>query len=92
MDIALTKEFEQYVEQKVASGRYRSASEVVCDGLRLMKERDELHQSELAALRDEISVGMDQAERGKVKPFNEETTARVKARGRSAFAAWMARS
>ncbi len=83
MNISLTKEFEIYVAQKVESGLYHSASEVIRDGLRLMKERDELHQSRLAELRREIAVGIDQADRGQIQPFNEETAARVKARGRS---------
>ena len=88
MNISLTKEFEHYVTQKVDSGMYHSASEVIRDGLRLMKERDELHQSKLAELRREIAIGVDQADHGQVQPFqvqpfNEETTARIKARGRS---------
>ena len=87
MNISLTKEFESYVTQKVESGMYHSASEVIRDGLRLMKERDELHQSRLAELRREIAIGVDQADRGQVQPFNEEITARVKARGRKRLAA-----
>jgi antitoxin ParD1/3/4 len=82
MNISLTKEFENYVSQKVESGMYNSASEVIRDGLRLMKERDELHQSRLAELRKDIAIGVDQADRGQVQPFNEEIAARVKARGR----------
>ena len=82
MNISLTKEFENYVTKKVESGMYHSASEVIRDGLRLMKERDELHQSRLAELRKDIAIGVDQADRGQVQPFNEEITARVKARGR----------
>jgi len=87
MNISLTKEFESYVSQKVASGLYHSASEVIRDGLRLMKERDDLHQTKLTELRKEIALGVDQADRGQVQPFNEETATRVKARGRSRFAA-----
>jgi antitoxin ParD1/3/4 len=87
MNISLTKEFENYVTQKVESGLYHSASEVIRDGLRLLKQRDELHQSRLAELRKEIAIGIDQADRGQVQPFNEETTARVKARGRKRLAA-----
>ena len=86
MNISLTKEFENYVGQKVESGLYHSASEVIRDGLRLMKERDELHQGKLAELRKEIAIGIDQADRGQVQPFNEETTSRVKARGRKRLA------
>jgi antitoxin ParD1/3/4 len=87
MNISLTREFENYVTQKVESGLYHSASEVIRDGLRLLKQRDELHQSRLAELRKDIAVGIDQADRGQVQPFNEETTARVKARGRKRLAA-----
>ena len=87
MNISLTKEFESYVAQKVESGLYHSASEVIRDGLRLMKERDELHQSRLAELRKDIVIGVDQADRGQVRPFNEEVVSRVKARGRKRLAA-----
>jgi antitoxin ParD1/3/4 len=86
MNISLTKEFENYVSQKVESGMYHSASEVIRDGLRLMKERDELHQSRLAELRKDIAVGVDQADRGQVQPFDENIAARVKARGRKRLA------
>jgi hypothetical protein len=51
-----------------------------------MKERDELHQTKLAGLRNEIGIGVDQADRGHVKPFNKETTSRVKANGRKRLA------
>jgi antitoxin ParD1/3/4 len=82
MNISLTEEFEQYVSRKVKSGLYHSAREVIRDGIRLMKERDELHQSRLAELRKEIAIGVDQAGHSRVHTFNEETTARVKAHGR----------
>jgi antitoxin ParD1/3/4 len=86
MNVSLTEEFERYINQKVESGLYHSASEVVRDGLRLMKERDELHQSRLAELRKEIAIGIEQADRGQVRPFDEATMARVKARGRKRHA------
>jgi antitoxin ParD1/3/4 len=86
MNISLTQELENYVTEKVESGLYHSASEVIRDGLRLLKQRDELHQSRLAELRKDIAIGIDQADRGQVQPFNEETTARIKARGRKRLA------
>lgn len=42
MNVSLTEEIEEPVNTKVESGRYRSASEVVREGLRLMGERDQL--------------------------------------------------
>ena len=82
MNISLTRELEQFVSHKVDSGMYHTASEVVREGLRLLKERDELHQSKLSELQRDITVGIEQADRGETQPFNEDTTARIKARGR----------
>ena len=64
MNVSLTPELEQYVNGKVQSGLYHSASEVVREGLRLLKEKDEVHQKKLQELRRDIQVGIDQAERG----------------------------
>jgi antitoxin ParD1/3/4 len=87
MNISLTNELEQYVASKVESGLYHTASEVIRDGLRLLKERDEVHQKRLAELRREIAVGFEQADRGHVRPFNEETASRIKTRARKRLAA-----
>ena len=42
MNINLTPQLEDLVRQKVASGLYTSASEVVREALRLMDEKDRL--------------------------------------------------
>ena len=55
MNVSLTPELEQLVTEKVASGMYNSASEVVREALRLLKERDEIRQSRLEELRREIA-------------------------------------
>lgn len=41
MNVSLTPELAAFVERQVASGRYRSASEVVRQGLRELQEREE---------------------------------------------------
>lgn len=79
MNVSLTPELEAFVNQKVESGRYQTASEVIRDGLRLLLERDELHQKKLDDLRREVRIGIEQADRGKVAPLNAtETLARVR--------------
>jgi len=83
MNVSLTAELEQFINRKVESGLYQTASEVVRDGLRLLRERDELHQNKLDGLRREIAIGLEQAEQGKVAPFNEETVERIKTAGRN---------
>ena len=40
MNVSLTPELDRYVSEKVDSGRYTSASEVVREALRLMETRD----------------------------------------------------
>jgi antitoxin ParD1/3/4 len=40
MNVSLTPELEKFVQEKVESGRYTSASEVVREGLRLMEKRE----------------------------------------------------
>jgi antitoxin ParD1/3/4 len=42
MNVSLTPELERLVAEKVASGRYRTASEVVRAALRLLEKSDEI--------------------------------------------------
>ncbi len=78
-NISLGDHFETYIKQKVESGRYNSASEVVCDGLRLLEERDAMEDFRIARLRDEVETGINQAKKGQLSAldFNE-----IKAEGR----------
>jgi len=40
LNVSLTAELGRFVEERVASGRYTTASEVVRNALRLLEERD----------------------------------------------------
>jgi antitoxin ParD1/3/4 len=71
MNVSLTPELERLVTEKVESGMYTSASEVIREALRLLKERDELRQTRLAELRREIQVGLDQLEQGQYSTYDE---------------------
>jgi len=62
MNVSLTPKLEQYVQEKVSSGLYYSASEVIREGLRLLKEREQFQQTRLQELRQEIQVGLDRGE------------------------------
>jgi len=79
VNISLTPELEQLIEDKVKTGLYHSASEVVREALRLLRERDLLQELTLLELRRDIEIGMNQLEKGQVVS-EEELLARLKAR------------
>jgi antitoxin ParD1/3/4 len=66
MNISLTPELEQFVHEKIKTGRYLSASEVVREALRLLEEQDRIRQMRIEALRKEIAISTEQIERGEV--------------------------
>lgn len=70
MNVSLTPRLEKLVNQKVTSGLYHSASEVIREGLRLLREQDELRQQRLKELRHEIALGLEEAQRGESKPLD----------------------
>jgi antitoxin ParD1/3/4 len=59
MNINLTPQLEELVRQKVASGLYTSASEVVWEALRLMEEQDRIRALKLEQLRQDIREGLE---------------------------------
>ncbi|WP_218131745.1 type II toxin-antitoxin system ParD family antitoxin [Nitrosospira multiformis] len=58
MNINLTPQLEEMVRQKVTSGLYTSASEVVREALRLMEEKDQVRAARLEQLRNDIQEGL----------------------------------
>ncbi|MCQ4632158.1 type II toxin-antitoxin system ParD family antitoxin [Shinella sp. CPCC 100929] len=64
LNVSLTPEFTDFIEDAVASGSYVSASEVVRDALRLMRQEQESEAAKLAMLRKAIDAGLSQSERG----------------------------
>ena len=59
MNVNLTAHLEEMVRQKVSSGLYTSASEVVREALRLMDEQDQMRVAKLAQVRQDIRAGLD---------------------------------
>jgi antitoxin ParD1/3/4 len=79
MNISLTRELEEFVAKKVESGLYQTSSEVVREGLRLLRERDDLTHVKLDELRKAIALAIEQADQGKVAPLNAaETLAKIR--------------
>ena len=79
MNVNLGAVFDKFIAEQLKSGMYLSQSEVVREGLRLLKEREELKKLRLAELRREIAIGTEQADRGEFVD-GEETFAKIRRR------------
>jgi antitoxin ParD1/3/4 len=64
MNVTLTPELERWVSERVDGGRYRSVSEVIREGLRLLQEHEEEHSVRIETLRRELQIGIGQLDRG----------------------------
>ena len=76
MNVNLTPQLEDFVRQKVASGLYNSASEIVREALRLMEAQDQFRAVKLQRLRQDIREGL---ESGPATPWD---VAEMKQQGR----------
>ena len=57
MHVSLTPELVRLVRERVETGLYNNASEVVREALRLLSEQDEVRRLKLARLRHELEAG-----------------------------------
>jgi antitoxin ParD1/3/4 len=80
MNISLTSELELLIHNKVRSGLYGNASEVVREALRLLAAQDQVREAQLQQLRADIRLGMDQVGRGEGQPLDPQA---IKARARA---------
>jgi antitoxin ParD1/3/4 len=82
----VTPELERLVNEKVESGLYQTASEVVREAVRLLNERDQAREQ----LRADVQAGFDQLARGEGRAFDKtsgrQLAERIKSRGRAARA------
>jgi len=79
MHISLTDRLDEYVREKVTSGLYNNASEVIREALRMKISAEETDELKLQRLRDAIEPAWQQAERSKFAGYSlEKSLARLK--------------
>ena len=90
MNVSLTPRLEDFVKQKVASGLYNSASEVIREALRRLDEHDRVREIRIEELRKQVAVGIAQLDRGEYTEYDEDSLKQmfedVKIRGRERLA------
>ena len=83
MNISLTQKMEEWIHDKVASGMYQSASEVVREAIRVVYAYEQRQQTQtLEELRADIQLGMQDVEAGRIQPLDRQLFEDVKTRGR----------
>ena len=63
-NVNLTEHFDQFVEDEIAEGRYKNASEVMRAGLRLLEQQTRADEAKLAALRKLAAEAFEELDRG----------------------------
>ena len=82
MNVSLTPRLEAMIREKVDSGMYNNASEVVREALRLLEQHDRERR-----LREELAIGVEQIDRGETVRWNAELLEKLKRQSEAAAAA-----
>jgi antitoxin ParD1/3/4 len=84
LNVSLTPELSRFVESRLRSGKYQSASELVREALRLLEGRDQTTPVNIEELKKELGVGLAQLRRGEGvdgEAFFRTLAARRRAKG-----------
>lgn len=71
VNVSLTPHLERMVKDRVASGRYSSASEIVREALRTLETRDRAREAHLQGLRADVATGLSALDGGGVTPGDD---------------------
>jgi antitoxin ParD1/3/4 len=81
--VRLPPDFEAFIEDRVAAGRFAIPGEAVRERLRLLEQHHQHREAVLADLRQEIEVGVEQAKAGKLsdgKAFFEQLRLKIRSK------------
>ena len=82
MNVSLTNEMEQWVQSKVETGLYSSASEVVREALRALHAKETRNSQKIMHLRDAIQEGLVSMQDSGGVEWSAELSEEVKSLGR----------
>ena len=66
VNISLTPELDAFLQGRVSSGRYQTASEVVREALRMLERAEREREEAFVQLKAKLQRGAGQAERGEL--------------------------
>ncbi len=72
MNVQLKPELERFVAERVKTGQYADASDIVNEALEVLKEQEEFTPEHEATLRREVRRGIEQLDAGQSAVFDAE--------------------
>jgi antitoxin ParD1/3/4 len=70
MNITITGELEELINEQLKSGAFDSPNQVIREGLRLLREQNQLREIRREELRREIQKGVDAVKEGRFKTYD----------------------
>lgn len=64
MTISLSPEQEKFIQDKLKSGKYKTAAEVIADAFQALEERDKTYEQWVTETREKVAVGLAEFDRG----------------------------
>ena len=83
MNVSISPQLEEWIQEKVQSGYYQTASEVIREALRLLREKEQFREIKIEELRKRIAAGIDDLENGRFRDFDQSTIDEIKMKGRN---------
>ena len=72
MNVSLTPALEKMIQEKVKSGLYNNASEVIREALRIMKEGEEVRRAKLKHLKKALAKGEEDIAAGRATVLSND--------------------
>jgi antitoxin ParD1/3/4 len=72
MQLTIKPEHERIIEDRLRTGAFQSADEVVGRALELLAEHEQQEHERVESLRRDLLVGVQQAERGECTPWDKD--------------------
>jgi antitoxin ParD1/3/4 len=72
MNITLSPEMQRFLDEKLKTGQFTSASDVIDSALAILRDSETLNEEGLNELRRDIRVGIDQLDNGEGRPWNAD--------------------
>ncbi len=85
MEISLNSKMQQWINEKVDSGFYNNSSEIILEGLRLLRIQEEQRHAMAEDLRKELLIGLKQLDVDRSEEFDLAAVRDIKHSGRSRY-------